>query len=418
MIRRALLAVRRWWWLGVLPLVLAGVYLGVSYRAPAPAYQVVMRFTAGTSPATTLSLDYDRYYPWLTSEYVANGLADAARTGVFAEAVSARLAAQGVKMDPGAVQGAIVSDNAQSLFVIYLNGSDPQLLTALAEAVTAEVIGNGPAYFPQIPQNGPAARRLDDPQPVAVTPGLRAQLMQPLLVLLAALVCGMALMAGAEWLRPAPAGRAVASPAGGAGMERFDIATAWRILRRWWWLAALPVVAAGGYLAMTYRAPAPVYQLSVRFAAGSAPEGLSVDYDRYYPWLTSEYIANGLADVAQTGVFAKAVAARLPGAPAALPGTIRSENLQSILTLHLSGADPQSVGQLLEAVTAELMENAGAYFPQIPAGQPVVRRLDNPTPAPVGPGMRDLAIGAALRLLLAAVVGLGLALLADFLTRA
>ncbi len=417
MIRRVLLAVRRWWWLGILPVVLAVVYLGVTYRAPALSYQVVMRFAAGTPPTTTLSLDYDRYYPWLTSEYLANGLADAARTGVFAEAVSARLAAQGVTMDPGAVQGAIVSDNAQSLFVIYLNGGDPQALTALAEAVTGELIDNGPVYFPQIPENGPAARRLDDPLPVAVTPGLRDQLLQPLLVLLVAAVCGAALMAGAEWLRPTPIGRAVSGPAGGAG-ERFELASVGRSLWRWWWLAALPVAAAGLYLAVSYRAPVPVYQLSVRFAAGSAPVGLSADYDRYYPWLTSEYIANGLADVAQTGIFAKAVAARMPGAPAVLPGTIRGEPMQSILTIHIAGAEPQAVEQMLEAVTLELTENAAAYFPQIPGGQPVVRRLDNPVPGAVGPGMRDFVAGAALRLLLAAVVGAALALLADFLKRA
>ena len=36
--------------------------------------------------------------------------------------------------------------------------------------------------------------------------------------------------------------------------------------------------------------------VAMRFAAGTEPAGLSEDYDRYYPWATSEYIANGLAD--------------------------------------------------------------------------------------------------------------------------
>ncbi|HEC35307.1 MAG TPA: hypothetical protein ENI39_02090, partial [Anaerolineae bacterium] len=97
----------RRWWLVVAPVLVVAVHTVVTYHPPPPTYQVVMRFAAGTIPAG-LSLDYDRYYHWLTSEYVANGLADVAETGAFAQAVAARLAAEGLRVDPAAVQGAIV----------------------------------------------------------------------------------------------------------------------------------------------------------------------------------------------------------------------------------------------------------------------------------------------------------------------
>lgn len=191
----------RWWWLIVLPVVVVGAYVGLTYRRPALAYQVVLRFAAGSDPAG-LSVDYDRYYPWLTSEYIANGLADVARTGAFAEAVQARLAGQGLTVAAGAVQGAINSDNTQSIFVIYLTWPDAAQLTMLAEAVSAELTTNGAAYFPQMQGVGILARRLDAPQPVPVAPSLRVQLLGPGLRLLLALAVGGALALLAHYLDP------------------------------------------------------------------------------------------------------------------------------------------------------------------------------------------------------------------------
>jgi len=91
-----------------------------------------------------------------------------------------------------------------------------------------------------------------------------------------------------------------------------ELGTYWKILIRRWWLVLAPVAAVILYVAVTYVPPGPVYQVVMRFAAGTRPASLSEDYDRYYPWLTSEYVANGLADVAETGAFAQAVARAWP----------------------------------------------------------------------------------------------------------
>lgn len=192
----------RRWWLVVVPVAVVAAYVALPYPPPATSYQVVMRYTAGTQPAG-LSEDYDRYYPWLTSEYVANGLADVAETGAFAEAVSARLAERGLEIAPAAIQGAIVTDNAQSIMVLYLTWPHSEQIISVAEAITAELTENGAAYYPQLAQVEPGVRLVDTPSSTPVVPGLRAQLMGPAVRLGLALVTGVGLALLWHYLDPA-----------------------------------------------------------------------------------------------------------------------------------------------------------------------------------------------------------------------
>ncbi len=191
----------RRWWLVVAPVAVVLLHLVITYQPPPPTYQVVMRFAAGTPPAG-LSLDYDRYYPWLTSEYIANGLADVAETRAFAQAVADRLAAQGFSADPAAVQAGIVTDNAQSILVVYLTWPDAEGARAVARAVAEELAQNGAAYFPQLEGLDPAVRLLDEPVPVPQPPSLRAQLLGPAVRLGLALALGVGLALLWHYLDP------------------------------------------------------------------------------------------------------------------------------------------------------------------------------------------------------------------------
>lgn len=182
----------RRWWLVVTPLLVVVLYVAATYGPPVTPYRVVMRFSAGTEPAG-LSLDYDRYYPWLTSEYIANGLADVAETGVFAQSVVGRLPATGPDVSPAAVQRAIVTDNAQSILVVYLTWQDPGEIVVLADAVIEELTENGVAYYPQLAGLQPAVRLLDQPVPTPMPPSLRAQLTGPAVKASLALFVGVGL---------------------------------------------------------------------------------------------------------------------------------------------------------------------------------------------------------------------------------
>ncbi len=201
-VRQMLKIALRWWWLALIPVIIVGGYTVLTYRRPGTPYQAVMRFAAGSEPAETLSADYDRYYAWLSSEYIANALADIAMTGTFAENVAARLNASGLVIDPRAIQGAIASDNAQSVFLIYLNWPDAAQLPLVADAVSAELTENGAAYFPQMRATGSVARRVDTPTATAQPPSLRAQLLGPGLRLALALAVGIGLIALAHYFDP------------------------------------------------------------------------------------------------------------------------------------------------------------------------------------------------------------------------
>jgi len=200
-VRQIIKVLFRRWWLVIVPVLVVLAYVVFTYRPPPMVYQVVMRFAAGTKPAG-LSEDYDRYYPWLASEYIANGLADVAETGVFAQAVASRLAEAGIEVAPGAIQPAIVTDNAQSILVIYITWPDGTQIVAVADAITAELTGNGVAYFPQLESVEPAVRLLDAPAPVPLPPGLRTQLMGPVIKIGLALVIGVALALLWHYLDP------------------------------------------------------------------------------------------------------------------------------------------------------------------------------------------------------------------------
>lgn len=190
-----------------------------------------------------------------------------------------------------------------------------------------------------------------------------------------------------------------------------------KILFRRWWLVAVPVLVVAAYAAVAYAPPLPVYQVVMRFAAGTKPAGLSEEYDRYYPWLTSEYVANGLADVAVTGAFAQAVAARLdePTLATSIQPAIVSDNAQSILVIYLTWPDAEQVVAVAEAIIAELTESGAAYFPQLEGIEPSVRLLDVPAPVLLAPGLRTQLMGPAIKIGLAFVVGVSLALLWHYL---
>jgi capsular polysaccharide biosynthesis protein len=196
-----------------------------------------------------------------------------------------------------------------------------------------------------------------------------------------------------------------------------ELRTYWKILTRRWWLVAAPLLVVAAYVAATYTSPPPAYQVVMRFAAGTKPAGLSEDYDRYYPWLTSEYIANGLADVAKTGAFAAAVASRLGdvGLAGHIQGAIVTDNAQSILVVYLTWSDAGQIVTVANAIAAELTENGAAYFPQLEGVEPAVRLLDEPVPATLPPGLRTQLMGPTIRIGLALVVGIALALLWHYL---
>src|SRR5688500_12392877 len=128
---------RRWWLVLIPPLVVSAISLR-NWRTlvdPPASYSTAVRFTVGQPPADPASGFDPRYYSWLTSEYIANGLEDWVRGRGYAAAVSADLAARhGLSLPPEAVQGAVAADSARSVLVLYLTWGDPAQLAAMADS--------------------------------------------------------------------------------------------------------------------------------------------------------------------------------------------------------------------------------------------------------------------------------------------
>jgi len=192
----------RWWWLGLLPIVVVAAHLALTYQTSATSYQVILRFTTGSEPSPELSPDHDRYYAWLASEYIANGLADLATTSGFSQAVAERLAGRQITVSPQAIQGALVTDNAQSVLVVYFTWPDPQQAVAIAEAVGTELLESGPGYYPQMDDVGSVARLADIPVAIPLPPSLRAQILGPAIRLVIAFAAGIGLICLAHYLDP------------------------------------------------------------------------------------------------------------------------------------------------------------------------------------------------------------------------
>jgi hypothetical protein len=192
----------RWWWLIVLPPLLVGASGLAAYRAPAGTFTAALRFTAAQPDAVTASPNFDpNYYRWLTSEYIVSALKDWARTGAFAQAVSDELKAQGTDIPAAVLGGAISSDSARSILVIYLNWPEQTPLLKIAEAVSTVLQDRNAAVFPQLGGQAAKVVGLDSPAAGAVPPSLRSRLDLPLKAGLAFAV-GLALALLAHYFDP------------------------------------------------------------------------------------------------------------------------------------------------------------------------------------------------------------------------
>ena len=199
---------RRYWLLALIPAALV-LALGLATWRPAPTvYNAGVRFIVGQPPgAAAADFDEQRYYNWLASEYVVNGLTDWIRGGRFAAAVSARLAAQGIDAPPGLIQGGLAVDNARSMLTVSLTAADPALLQQMLAGVIAVLTEENAAALPQLGGQGAVLTQLDEPVVNPIAAGIRSQLDLPLRVALA-LLAGLGLALLAHYLDPTVRDRA------------------------------------------------------------------------------------------------------------------------------------------------------------------------------------------------------------------
>ena len=197
----------------------------------------------------------------------------------------------------------------------------------------------------------------------------------------------------------------------------------WRIVYRRLWVVVL-LVAVGIGASWAIREPSrPIYQASMRFILGIAPEARGghyyYTYDHYYAWLSSEYLVDDFAEIVRSGAFAEDVSARLAGrdilVPAgAIQGSAFTKKQHRILTLSITWPDPLQAREIGQAAAATLREESGKYFAQLGSEGAEVHLIDEPQVIQAQPSLRE-KLDLPLRGVLALVTGLGLAFLWDYL---
>ncbi len=191
---------KRWGWLALIPTALGFLAAGVD-RPPAPAYQTSIRLAVGIRPEGRGDYDYEGYYRWLSSEYLAAAVSAWVRSRDFAERVAARLQAEGLALPSPAVQGALTSDYQRSLVVLYVTASDPGTAEAIARAAVEVVRREVGQVWPQAGEGMAALTPLDVPAAFPTAPSLRSRL-EPLFWVALGLLGGLTLAFLAYFLDP------------------------------------------------------------------------------------------------------------------------------------------------------------------------------------------------------------------------
>ena len=193
----------------------------------------------------------------------------------------------------------------------------------------------------------------------------------------------------------------------------------WQMIRRRWLLMVIPALVVGAAALLTYSPPGLVYNVGVRFIVGQNPaeEATVADQERYYNWLTSEYIVNGLTDWVRGTGFAEAVSSELAQQGLAVPPSaiqVGADNTRSMLTLSLSYHEAETLAAMMSAAIKVLTEQNAAALPQLGGETAVLVQLDQPVVNQIPPGIRS-QLDLVLRLGVAFAAGIGLVLLVEYL---
>lgn len=192
-----------------------------------------------------------------------------------------------------------------------------------------------------------------------------------------------------------------------------------RILwKRAWIIAGLTLLA--GVVSFLVSPARDGYEATLRVAIGVQPEERResvYQYDRYYAFLASEYLADDFGEVVKSQAFLEDVQKEMGNTPVALGsifGDRGAKKTHRLVTLTVTAKGQDQARQIADAVL-RVMENKGnQYLAQLGSDRAVVRVIDPPQVYPASRGQRAL-LDLGLRTGLGLLAGLALALLLEYL---
>jgi len=198
----------------------------------------------------------------------------------------------------------------------------------------------------------------------------------------------------------------------------------WAILaRRWQLIAVVTAITLVASVAMVWFGPT-TYTSELRLAVSVKPEPAPppgsrdyYSYDRYYTWLTSEYLVDDLGEVIKSDAFLKEVGQRLGGMTIGKEAVNRNLSIKKthrILAIDVTTDNPHTSYLIANAIKATLDEHAKEYFAQLDSDQAQIAVLDDPAAQRDMGGLRRL-IEIGLRTTVGFLAAVALAFLLHYL---
>jgi len=193
---------RRWWLVLIPPLVVTAIVVPDFLRnrgAASGGFATVVNYSAAQVLEAIPGRDGDYQDVWLASELTVNALTAWVQTTSFKREVAAKLAGQGLEIDPFSLN--IVGDNERSVGRLYISWPDEGQLPLIAQAALDVLQTRSGDYFPQLGQQPAQVTLLDEPVITPAPPPIVDRL-GPFIRLGLAFIVGVGLAFLAEYLDP------------------------------------------------------------------------------------------------------------------------------------------------------------------------------------------------------------------------
>lgn len=193
----------------------------------------------------------------------------------------------------------------------------------------------------------------------------------------------------------------------------------WAILAsRWRLIAIVTAVTMVASVAMLAFGPS-LYKSDLRLTISVKPEprlGNYYTYDKYYTWLSSEYLVDDFGEIVKSDAFARDVSAKLGQTvpAAAIKRDTKTTKTHRILTVTVTTGDAELSHEIANAMRQTMEERAPEYFAQLNTQDAVLRVIDEPKVEPEM-GRARMALEIALRTVVGFLAAIGLAFLLHYL---
>lgn len=192
-----------------------------------------------------------------------------------------------------------------------------------------------------------------------------------------------------------------------------------RILwRRAWIIVALTLLAAAvSFITSPAREG---YEATLRVAIGVQPEAKRdniYQYDRYYSFLSSEYLADDFSEVVKSQAFLQDVEQEMGGSTIPLGAIFGDRGVKKthrLLALTISAQGPEEARNIADAVVRVMETKGNQYLAQLGSDQATVKVVDPPQVYPAARGVRAL-LDLGIRTGLGFLAGVALAFLLEYL---